>query len=462
MFDENVYFERRKKLKELVGSGIILLPGNEEAAMNYPANHYAYRQDSTFLYYFGLDMPGAAGIIDVDNNRDILFGDDRSVDDVVWMGDAEPMAELARKIGVKENLPLAKLSDFVKDAQHKKTAIHYLPQYRGEQLIRLEELLGISHKDINSRVSEKLRHAVISQRSIKAEEEIEEIEEAVHISYVMNTTAMRSVSDGLKESEIYGIVDGISIAMGSGLSFPVICSVNGSVLHNHYRGNIMKNGDLLLLDSGSETQLHYASDITRTFPVSGKFSDRQKAVYETVLKSQLAAIDMMKPGVEFRDCHLKSALVIAAGLTELGLMKGDPAEAVSNGAHALFFPHGLGHMMGLDVHDMEGLGENNVGYDDKVKRSEQFGLSALRFGKVLKEGFVLTVEPGIYFIENLFEQWKSEKKLEQFLNYDEIQKYMGFGGVRIEDDVLVTKDGHRVLGTPIPKTVNDVEETCQS
>jgi len=461
MFSANTYVERRSKLKSKIKSGILLIPGNEEAPMNYPANSYTYRQDSTFLYYFGLDRDGLFAVIDVDNDKDLIFGYDYTIDDIVWMGPQPKIAESAQKVGVSETYPLEKLDDFIKEAKSNGREIHYLPQYRFQNMIRLEKLLGTKSYEINNHRSEEFTIAVIEQRSIKSKEELNEINYALDISYEMNTTAMKLAQPGKKEREIYGALNGIANSMGRGVSFPVICSVHGETLHNHNYDNTLSDGDLLLIDSGAESLLHYASDITRTFPVNGKFTNKQKEIYNIVLSSQLKAIESVKPGIRFREVHLKAAEVIANGLKNLGLMKGDPKEAVSKGAHALFFPHGLGHAMGLDVHDLEALGENLVGYDKDTKRSDQFGLAYLRFAKDLQPGYVLTIEPGIYFIPELIDKWKSENKFTEFINYDKVEEYKDFGGIRIEDDIVVTDSGCEVLGNkPIPKTIDEVENFC--
>ncbi|MCF8240614.1 MAG: aminopeptidase P family protein [Melioribacteraceae bacterium] len=463
MFPMKTYVERRRRLKELVGKGIVIIPGNEEAPMNYPANTYQYRQDSTFLYYFGLDAAGLNGIIDIENDSDMLFGDDFSIDDIVWMGPQPALKDEAKKVGVEKTEPKVDLEAYVKNAIRKGRDVHFLPQYRFDTMLMLEDILGIKAASLNNYASEKLIKAVISQRSIKTDEEVAEIENAVAVSYEMNTSAMRAIKPGMVEREIFGMVEGIALSKGRGVSFPIIFSIHGETLHNHHHENLMKDGDIVVLDSGAESLLHYASDITRTFPVNGKFSDKQKDVYQVVLDSQMQAIDLVKPGKKFKEIHLHSCKVIAEGLKNLGLMKGDVDAAVDAGAHALFMPHGLGHMMGLDVHDMEGLGEKYVGYDEETKRSDQFGLAYLRLGRELQTGFVFTVEPGIYFIPQLIDMWKNENKHADFLNYEKIEEYKSFGGIRIEDDVLVTSDGYKVLGDkPIPKTVEDVETVCNS
>lgn len=462
MFADTIYVERRKKLKELMGSGVIFLPGNNDSSRNYPAEVYKFRQDSNFLYYFGLDFQGLAGVIDIDNDTDILFGNDRALDDVVWMGPDEPLSDKAAKVGIKEIKPADQLSEFLKTIRSTNRKIHYLPQYRHDLLIQFDEMLGISPVDNKNGVSQELIAAIVSMRSIKSDEEVEQIEQALSISLQMNLLAMKHSRPGLIEREIYGPVEGMALAMGNGVSFPIILSVHGEILHNPYHDNLMNDGDMVVMDSGAESALHYASDITRSFPVNGKFTEKQKEIYNIVLDSQLKAIEMIKPGVLFKDCHLTAAKVIAEGLKKIGIMKGDTEEAVANGAHALFFPHGLGHMMGLDVHDMEGLGENNVGYTDEIKRSEQFGLAYLRFAKKLVSGHVLTVEPGIYFIPSLIKNWKEENKFSDFINYDKVEEYLDFGGIRIEDDLLVTENGFKILGPPIPKTIEEVEEACKA
>jgi len=461
MFSSKTYIDRRNELKKIMKNGILFFPGALETPMNYRANTYKFRQDSTFLYYFGIDAPDLAAVIDIDNNREIIFGNDREIDDVVWMGPEKSIVERASEVGVSETMPMTKLVSSLGSHIKAKEIIHHLPQHQAQILIEFEKWLGIHPTMVNNKSSKEFIQAVVKQRSIKSEEEVAEIEKALDISYLMNTLAMRASRPGVLEREIYGAVEGLTLGMGNGTSFPIIFSVNGETLHNHHHENIMKDGDLALLDSGAESLLHYASDITRAFPVSGKFTQRQKDIYNIVLDSQLKAIEAIKPEVSFKDIHLQTAKIIAGGLKELGLMKGNVDDAVAQGAHALFYPHGLGHMLGLDVHDMEGLGEGFVGYDESVQRSDQFGLAYLRLAKKLHPGFVITVEPGIYFIPQLYKNWKTENKLAEFINYDKVGEYMDFGGIRIEDDVLVTETGNRVLGkSQIPKTVEEVEQAC--
>lgn len=462
MFDKQVYIDRRAELKKKFKNGLILFIGNDESAMNYADNTYAFRQDSTFLYYFGLDIPNLAGIIDIDENEEILFGYEYSIEDIVWTGPQPRLAELAEAVGVNQALTIDKLKKFLKGKLNKKIKIHFLPTYRGDQTLKLADLIEENPFKLKSKVSKKLIQAVVEQRSIKSEEEVAEIEYSLEIAYQMHTTAMRMAKPGVIERDIAGAIEGIALSVGSGVSFPSIVSRNGQTLHNHYHGNVLREGDLLVCDAGAESLLHYASDITRTSPVGGRFSNKQREIYEIVLTAQKNAINMIKPGVKHVDVHLTAAKIIAAGLSQIGLMKGDLNSAVKAGAHALFFPHGLGHMMGLDVHDMENLGEAYVGYDDKTKRSDQFGLAYLRLAKELQPGFVFTCEPGIYFIPELIDQWKAKKKFKNYINYDKVEEYRDFGGIRIEDNILVTQTGYKVLGRPIPKEADDVEAWVKS
>jgi Xaa-Pro aminopeptidase len=458
MFDPKIYTTRRNKLRSLVSSGIILMPGNPEASMNYAANTYHYRQDSNFLYYFGLDHPDFAGVIDIDNNRDIIFGNDVDMDDIIWMGFQPSVKEQAAKAGVVNTEPLTKLEGFLKDAIAKGRKVHIVKPYRGEVLVWLESLMGVHHSQVRNFISEELISGIVSMRSVKEDIEIRELERAIDVAYIMHTTGMIMAKEGVIEQQIAGAIEGIAISYGGPVSFPVILSVDGQTLHNHYHGNILKQGRMMVIDAGCESEMHYASDITRTVPVGGKFNQRQKEIYEIVLKANVDTIKAIKPGVFYKDIHLLAAKTIASGLKDIGLMKGDVDEAVAQGAHALFFPHGLGHMLGLDVHDMEGLGENFVGYDSTVSRSDQFGLAFLRMARKLEPGFVITDEPGCYFIPALIDQWRNEGKFKEFINYEKAETYKDFGGIRIEDDILVTANGHRVLGKPIPKTVEEVEK----
>ncbi len=462
MFNPDVYKQRRKKLVKDIGSGLVLLPGNEDAAMNYRANTYHFRQDSSFLYFFGIDQQGLAGLIDLDNDTHMLFGNDAGIDDIIWMGPRPSIQSLGEKAGTDNCHPYCDLGKILKQAVASKRKVHYLPPYREERVLRIEDWLGIHHTEVNQNASPELIKAVVDQRSVKSEEETAELDKAVNIAYEMHTTAMKMAVPGIYEREIAGRVEGISLAHGNPVSFPVILSVQAQTLHNHYHGNILKKGHIMVTDAGSETSMRYASDITRSVPVGGKFLPEQKDIYEIVLSALQSSIDNIKPGIPYRDIHLKAAGIIAQGLKDTGIMKGDPTEAVQNGAHALFFPHGLGHMLGLDAHDMEDLGEEHVGYDNEIKRSDQFGLAFLRLGRRLQKGFVITSEPGIYFIPALIDKWRSEEKFKDFIIYDKVESWKNFGGVRIEDDILVTADGCRVLGKPIPKTVAEIEHTMSS
>lgn len=459
MFKKEVYIDRRNRLKKEMSTGIALFPGNVEAAFNYPANTYHFRQDSHFLYFFGIDLPGFAAVIDFDNDQEYIFGNDFDIDDIIWMGPQPKVAELAEQVGITNTSPMSELQNLIAKALKDSRHIHFLPPYRGETDIQLAQLLNTSVFDIRKKASVQLIKAVVKLKEIKDKYEIAEIEKAVDIAYEMHTTAMKMAKPGVIEQKIAGTIEGISLALGGPASFPIILSMNVQTLHNHYHGNVLEEGRMMVTDAGAETQLHYASDITRTVPVGGKFSKRQADIYQVVLDANMNSIESIKPGIKYRDVHFLAAKTIVEGLKNIGLMKGDTEAAVKAGAHTLFLPHGLGHMMGMDVHDMEGLGENYVGYDDQTIRSKEFGTAYLRLGKELKPGFVLTVEPGIYFIPELIDQFKAEGKFTDFINYEIVETYKDFGGVRIEDDVLVTESGYRVLGKPIPKTIEEVERT---
>jgi Xaa-Pro aminopeptidase len=462
MFSSETYAIRRNALRQQVKSGIILIPGNTEAAYNYPANPYAFRQDSNFSYFFGLNLPDMVGVLDVDNGVDYLFGNDIDIDDIIWMGPQPSVAKLAELVGVKNTASSGQLTEFLGNAIRKQKQIHFAPVYRGETVLLISHLLGLNPMRIKDYTSMELIRAIVKLRSLKSEEEIAEIEKAVNTAYLMFTTGMKMAKPGIKEQEIVGAMEGIAIAYGRPVSFPIILSINGQILHNHHHENLLKEGRMLVMDGGTESELLYASDITRTVPVGGRFSQKQKEIYEIVLNANLKSIEATKPGVLYKECHTIACEVIASGLKDLGLMKGDVKEAVAAGAHALFLPHGLGHMLGMDVHDMEGLGQINVGYDDEIQPSTQFGTAYLRMGRRLEPGFVVTNEPGIYFIPELIDLWKAENKFAEYINYQKVEEYRNFGGIRIEDDILVTPSGCRVLGKPIPKSVAEVEETMAS
>jgi Xaa-Pro aminopeptidase len=459
MFESKIYSDRRQRLRKKFRSGIILILGNSESPMNYSGNTYHFRQDSNFLYFFGLDLPGLVGVIDIEDGKDCIYGNNVDIDDIIWMGPQPTINELAAKTGILCTHPLKDLSSTLHRAIKQGRKIHFTPPYRAENILTIERLIGIHPSLVQKYSSRELIHAIVSLRSIKESCEIAEIDSACDIGYMMHTTAMRMAQINETERNIAGYIEGIAHSLGSFPSFPIILSQNGETLHNHDHSQVLKEGRLLLCDAGAETVSHYASDFTRTIPVGGKFTPRQKDIYNIVLAANNKAIEIAKPGIPYLHVHLEAAKVIASGLKALGLMKGDINDAVINGAHALFMPHGLGHMMGLDVHDMEDLGENNVGYDDEISRSDQFGTASLRLGRKLQEGFVITHEPGIYFIPALIDKWKSEMINSSFINYDKVLEYVGFGGIRLEDDILITSKGCRLLGSKrIPITIDEVEK----
>jgi Xaa-Pro aminopeptidase len=460
MFSPSVYKDRRARLANEIGAGLIIFLGNDEVGMNYAANVYPFRQDSTFLYFWALDHPGLAAVIDADAGSATLFGDDATMADVVWSGPQPSMAAQAAKADVSHVAPSDALATRVKAAVAKGQPIHFLAPYRAEHTVKLAALLNVPPAAVREKRSLALHRAVAAQRLYKAPEEIADIELAIDVSRDMYAAAMKTARPGKKEYEVVAEIARVVQARGCSYSFPPICSVHGETLHNPYHRNTLAAGDVLILDSGAQTPSHNASDITRTLTIGGSFSSRQKSIYEIVLRSQLGAIAAIRPGVPYKDVHMGAARSITTDLTALGLMRGNADEAVAAGAHALFFPHGLGHMLGMDVHDMENLGEDIVGYGQGYERSAQFGLNYLRLARPLETGFVLTVEPGLYFIPALMDQWKADGTNAAFLNWAEIDKFRDARGYRIEDDVLVTSDGARVLGPSIPKTVAAVEAAC--
>ncbi len=458
MFKSKVYINRRQELKEKVKRGVILFIGNNESQVLIRDTVQKFRQNSNFVYYWGLNEPDLAALIDVDNDKEILFGHDLATEEIIWEGEQKKLADKAKLIDVGITAEMSTLKNVIDDFRKKRTRIHYLPQHFDNNIQKISNLLNITIKQVTQKYSVELTKAVIDQRLIKSKNEIVEIEKALNISYKFHTLAMQKTRPGEYEYDIVKVMEKVLISKGSRWAYLPIFTIRGERLHNHHYNNKMQKGDLVINDSGAESPTGlYSSDITRTFPVSGAFTKKQKGIYEIVLKTQLAAIKAIKPGVKYLDIHLLAARIIAEGLKKLGIMKGDLENAVTAGAHALFFPHGLGHMLGLDVHDMEDLGEEFIGYNDKIKRSDQFGLAYLRFAKELRSGQVLTVEPGIYFIPQLIEQWQGENKFKEFINYEKVNEYLDFGGVRIEDNILVTKNSHRVLGKPIPKTIKEIE-----
>jgi Xaa-Pro aminopeptidase len=458
MFENKIYINRRLKLKSIISEGIILFLGNDEEPYNYKANTYHFRQDSTFSYFFGLTDPGINAIIDIDENKEILFGDNIDFEDVIWMGNLPTIQERALKVGIYECLSSDKLGNYLKGAIAKGRKVNFLPPYRASSNLKIQNLLNLSYLEAEKNASVPLIKAVIELRSIKEKCEIDEIERMIEVAYNMHTSAMIIAKPGVLEREIAGKIEGIAISSGNGVSFPVILSMNGEILHNHSHHQVLQKGRLLVVDAGSESELLYASDITRTIPIGGKFDARQKDIYNIVLAANVNTIEKSGPNTYYKDIHMQAAKIIASGLIDLGLMKGNIDDIIAQGAHALFFPHGLGHMMGLDVHDMEGLGETFVGYDETISRSDQFGLAYLRFAKKPKPGYVLTDEPGIYFIPALIDLWQKEKKFTSYINYEKLNDYRNFGGIRIEDDILITENGCKLLGKPIPKTVKEIED----
>jgi Xaa-Pro aminopeptidase len=462
MFDKSVYIERRNRLRQLVGSGLIFIPGNQDSPMNYKDNPYPFRQDSTFLYLFGLDQPGLFGLIDANEGVDYLFGNDVDIEDIIWMGPQPSIKELGALTGIERTLHFNELFTKVNKCLWTGCRTHFLLPYRAKTKLLMKNLLGIHTAKLKDYVSLELIRALVSMRSVKDNLEIEEMEKASETGYRMHVKAMQMAQPGVTEKEIAGILEGIALSQGAGSSFPTILTQNGQTLHNHSHSLTLTQGRLLLVDAGAESHEHYASDFTRTFPVGGKFTQKQLDVYNIVVRANDTAASLIRPGIPFRDIHLQVAKVIASGLMDLGLMKGNVDEAVHNGAHALFFPHGLGHMLGLDAHDMENYGQIYVGFDDEIRPSQQFGTAYLRMGRKLEERFVVTNEPGIYFIPALIHKWESEGLHREFINYHKVHDYIGFGGIRLEDNILVLDKGNRLLGKRIPIYPDEVEAMVQS
>jgi Xaa-Pro aminopeptidase len=454
-FPKETYIVRRNQLKKKMGSGVLLFLGNEESSSNFKDNWYPFRQDSSFLYFFGLDMPGLAAIIDVDQDQEIIFGDNLTTVEVIWQGAHPPLSELAEAVGIKITQPKNELPKFLDKAANQQ--IHFLPPFRPENTQKLSDWLQTPMQESSSRASVDLIKAVVAMRSIKTEEEIMEINKAVNISVSMHKKAIKQAKAGMKEYELLGLVNGEALALGGHLSFAPIITIDGQILHNHNYSNTLTTGKMLLGDFGAESAMRYAGDITRTFPVGPEFSPAQKEIYQVVFNAYQAAVAALKPGIRFKEVHLLACKKLAEGLKELGLMKGNLDDAVNEGAHALFFQCGLGHMMGLDVHDMEDLGEEYVGYTDELKKSKQFGLKSLRLGKELEKGYVVTIEPGIYFIPQLIDQWQAENLHSDYINYDKLAEYRSFGGIRVEDAYLITESGSKLLGDPLEIEIEDVE-----
>lgn len=458
MFDATVYVARRIRLQQQFKHGLLLFIGHNDSPMNYTDNTYHFRQDSSFLYYWGVDDPELAAVIDADAGTHTIYGNDFTIDDIVWRGPQPTIAKRAAEAGVTSTRTRDDLAQVLDQAVRQGRRVHYLPQYRADNIQYLKHLIGVRSEAINQHASVSLIKAVVAQRAYKGPEEIREIEAALDVSHDMHLLAMKIAKPGMYEREVAGAMAGLVESRGSQLAFPIIFSVHGETLHNHYHGNKMQAGQMAVNDCGADSPLHYASDITRTIPIGGTFVGPQRDLYQAVLRAHKKALAATKPGVKWMDVHLLACRSLAEDLKAIGCMKGDLDAAVQAGAHAMFFQCGLGHMMGFDVHDMEGLGEHYVGYDHpSVTRSTQFGLKSLRMGRALEPGFVMTVEPGIYMIPTLMDKWKAEGKFTDFLNYDVINKFRTFGGIRVEDDVVVTETGHRVLGKPIPIEMADVE-----
>jgi Xaa-Pro aminopeptidase len=455
-FHADIFRARRNQIREAVGGGIILWLGHMLQPRNYTDNTYPFRQHSTFLYYMGLTEPGLAVLSYPESDNDVLFSRPTTMDDIIWRGASEERMKMARQAGIETIEDISRLGVYLTKAQSQRLTIHYLPPFQATSLFRIAELLVIEPSEVTAGASQKLQQEVARQRNVKAEIEIREIEDALRVTDHMHRRAMAVARPGIYEYEVAGEVQAVALRANFQLAFAPIVTVRGQVLHNHSYDNMLQDGQLMINDSGAESPHGYAADITRTFPVNGRFNSMQKEIYETVLAMQLSAMEMIKPGITYRDVHLHACRILADHMAALGLMRGDPAAAVEAGAHALFFPHGLGHMMGLDVHDMEDLGDI-VGYPKGEARNAQFGLKSLRMSRLLEPGFVLTVEPGIYFIPALIDRWAAENLHKDFIVYEKLDAWRTFGGCRIEDDVLVTENGHRVLGPGIPKTIAEVE-----
>jgi len=456
MFERNTYIQRREQLKKSLQSGIVLLLGNGEAPVNYAGNDYSFRQDSSFIYYVGLNTPNLVYVMDIDQDKEYLLGDELTIDDIIWMGNLPSLKDRAAKVGIESVKPLSQLSTLLS----KNSKIHYLKPYRYRNLLFLSELLNKKPDETTGGFSVELTKAIIKMRLIKSAEELKELEEAGRTGYAMHIVAMKMCHPGVSEQEIAGTIEGLAISQGPRVSFPTILSMNGQTLHNHDHSGMLESGRLMLCDAGAENYNLYASDFTRTTAVGGKYLQKQKNIHNIVLKALNDSIAMAAPGITYQNVHRNAYKIIFEGLRDLGLMQGDTEEALNAGAPALFMPHGLGHALGLDVHDMENLGETFVGYDEDIKRDTRFGYSSLRFGKRLETGHVITVEPGIYFIPQLIEKWKAEKINAKFIRFDKLEKYYSFGGIRLEDDIVITPDGCRlVYEKRLPVAVEEIEQT---
>ncbi|MGL4673102.1 aminopeptidase P family protein [Cetobacterium sp.] len=458
MFCKEIYTSRRETLKKLVGTGLIIIVGNSESPISYMDNCYNFIQDSTFLYYFGLNSPDLIGVIDIDNDKSFIFGKEFTMDDIIWMGSQKSFQSRALEVGIENFEELEKLNSILESAKVEKRKLHYTNQYRLENSYKLSKLLKLDLETVDLEFSEKLVDSIIKMRSKKTELEVIEMEKATNITRDMHLVAMKNVRAGMKAFELVALIESEAKKHNATTSFHTICTTNGEVLHNHSHKNVFKDGDLVLLDCGARLENGYCGDMTTVFPVSGKFDNRQKDLYNLLIEMFNKAEECTAPGVENKYVHLEVCKTLAEGLVERGLMSGDPESIVNAGAHALFFPHGLGHMIGLDVHDLENFGEDKVGYDSKTLREKKFGIKSLRMAKTLEPGHVLTIEPGIYFIPQLIEKWENLGLFREFINYEKVKEYSNFGGMRYEGDFLITEDGNRRLGNKMPKDVAEVEE----
>lgn len=458
LFDSSIYIQRRKSLSETVSNGLIWIMGNNESAMNYKDNVYPFRQNSNFLYYFGINQSDLHAVIDADSGEAFIFGHELTMDDIIWTGEVEKLSSLAAKVGVSNVQSPDKLSTFLQDQQSKGRKIHYLPPYRLEHYDAIKNILGFDYSSQKENASNELIKAIINQRSIKADYEIAEMEMAVNITRAMHLNAIKATKAGMYEYEVVGEIVKTCKSKNAYPAYGIIFSVRGEVLHNHHHHNLMQDGQLVLNDSGAENDMCYAGDITRTYPVSGKFTQQQKEIYSIVLEMEKESINKVKAGVTYKSIHLNANKILLERFKELGVVKGDVNDMLEQGVAGLFMPHGLGHMIGLDVHDMEDLGENYVGYEEGQERASYLGLKSLRLARTLQTGFTLTVEPGIYFIPQLIEKYKAENKFSEFVNFDKLLPYYNFGGIRIEDNVLVQDNGNKVLGEYIPKEIEEIEK----
>ena len=450
-FARETYVDRRKALMKSMGKGRIQLLGNDYVGMNYKDNTYPFRQDSTFLYYIGIDQPGLMAIIDADKGRTYLFGTELTIDDIVWTGKVPSLKELADASGIERVKSRVDIIKYI-DAD-----VHYLPPYRDDHIVLLSKLTGRKNRKVTKRVSNKLIRAVYKQREIKTQEELVQLDIASRLSHQMHVDVMGAAKAGMKEHELVSVAAQAAWANNVSFAYPPILTINGQVLHNHEYGNELKDGGMVLYDGGCEAPSHYAGDITRTFPIGKAFSAQQKSIYDIVHAAYIKAVELSKPGTNNIDVHIAASRVIASGLNDIGIMKGNIDAAIEAGAHTMFFPHGLGHMIGLDVHDMENLGEDNIGYSKTVKRRQEFGFKSLRLGKALKEGFCITIEPGIYFIPDLIDKRRAEHMYEDFINYDELERWKDLGGIRLEDDYVISDDGAQKLGVDIPTSSDEIE-----